>query len=287
MSKIIAAFAASAVLAAAGTAVAAAPAAVIADAPRDAAHPAGQAYVRIPSHGALLNGAMYIASGAGPHPTVLLLHGFPGVEENLDIAQAARRAGFNVMTVHYRGSWGSPGDFSFTHSAEDADAAVAFLRDPANAAKFGIDPARIFVVGHSMGGFMAASATAHDPHVAGVVMISAADLGLFPHETIKADWFREDVIPLAGCTPESLGDDLEAHRAELSLGTLAPALSSRPVLLVTADDGFAPFSQGLAQRLHAAGDKDVAEAHMTTDHAYSDHRIALTSAVVEWLQAHR
>ena len=77
-----------------------------------------------------------------------------------------RRAGFNVLTLHYRGSWGSPGTFTFGHAAQDADAAVAFLRAPAAVAKFHIDPARIFVAGHSMGGFMAASAAAHDPRIA-------------------------------------------------------------------------------------------------------------------------
>jgi hypothetical protein len=31
---------------------------------------------------------IYIASGAGPHPTVLMLHGFPGNEKNLDLAHS-------------------------------------------------------------------------------------------------------------------------------------------------------------------------------------------------------
>ena len=37
----------------------AAPLAVIADPPADKAHPAAMAYVRIPSHGALMNGVLY------------------------------------------------------------------------------------------------------------------------------------------------------------------------------------------------------------------------------------
>ena len=57
--------------------------------------------------------------------TVVLLHGLPGNEQNLDLAQAIRRAGWNVLTLHYRGAWGSPGQFSLQHVLEDADAAVA------------------------------------------------------------------------------------------------------------------------------------------------------------------
>ena len=48
-------------------------------------------------------------AGAGRRPTVVLLHGLPGNEKNLDLAQAIRRAGWNVVTFNYRGSWGSPG----------------------------------------------------------------------------------------------------------------------------------------------------------------------------------
>jgi pimeloyl-ACP methyl ester carboxylesterase len=55
-----------------------------------------------------LNAVLYIAAGEGPHPNVLLLHGLPGNEQNIDLAQSMRRAGWNVLTFHYRGSWGGP-----------------------------------------------------------------------------------------------------------------------------------------------------------------------------------
>ena len=80
------------------------------------------------SHGKRLNGLIYLAEGPGPHPTVLLLHGFPGNEKNLDLAQDLRADGFNVLFFHYRGAWGSEGTFSFTHVIEDVAAATAFLR---------------------------------------------------------------------------------------------------------------------------------------------------------------
>ena len=66
---------------------------------------------------------------------MLLLHGLPGNEQNLDLAQAVRRAGWNVLTLHYRGSWGSPGRFSLAGAGEDVDAAMAFLRQPGKRAR--------------------------------------------------------------------------------------------------------------------------------------------------------
>ena len=275
-----------------GAASAQVPAAVTTDPPPDKAHPAAMDYVRISSHGALLNGVMYTASGAGPHPGVLLLHGFPGNEQNLDLAQAMRRAGFNVLTLHYRGSWGSPGDFSFSHAVEDSDAAIAFMS--ANTAKYVTDPARIFVVGHSMGGWLASSAADHAPNVAGLVMISAWDIGAQgPHfrdpavrKKMAAGDFGENVIPLAGTNADTLMQEAAANASQWDFVTYAPALKSRPVLIITANDGLTPDNVRLGKALRAAGDKDVNEIHMETDHPYSDHRIALESAIVTWLGSH-
>ena len=69
------------------------PPAVISDPPPDPVHPATMAWPDIPSHGAKMYSVIYIAAGEGLHPTVLMLHGFPGNEKNLDLAYSMRRAG--------------------------------------------------------------------------------------------------------------------------------------------------------------------------------------------------
>ncbi|HEY4275550.1 MAG TPA: alpha/beta hydrolase [Rhizomicrobium sp.] len=270
------------------------PSAVLVDPRPDKAHPPGMADVRIDSHGSAMNAVLYTAGGASPHPAVVLFHGFPGNEQNLDLAQAIRRAGFTVLTLHYRGSWGSPGKFSFSNAMEDSDAAVTFMRDPATVAKFNLDPRRIFVIGHSMGGMMTASATAHDPRVAGFVLISAWDMGSGTSHYADPEFrkkqldggFRDEVIPLA-TTPDALMDELVANGPKWDFVDFTEALKSRPALILTADDGLTPDNQRLAQALRTAGDSDVTEEHMATDHSYSDKRIALQSVVVRWLERHQ
>ena len=64
----------------------------------------------------------------------------------------------------------------------------------------------------------------------------------------------------------------------------APALKDRPVLIVEADDRNLSDNQALAAALRKMGNSRVTETHMATDHIFSDHRIALQAAVVEWLQ---
>jgi len=274
------------------------PAALTTDPRVDKDHPASLESFQIPSHGAALNAIAYLASGAGLHPMVIVLHGFPGNEKNLDLAQAIRRASWNAVFFDYRGSWGSPGVFSFGNSIEDTTAAIAYLREPANAARLHTDPKRIVLIGHSMGGFMAAYAGSHDPAILGVGMISAANLSFMGHSgqqgaasadpkanipLIAAALEREDILPLAGCTGESLARELIANAQKWNFTDYAPMFGNRPLLLVTSDDGLAPFSATLAGAVRQQGSTHVTEAHFPTDHSYSDHRIALEAAVINWL----
>jgi len=267
------------------------PSAVISDPPADKAFPAEMDVVAIPSHGSTMHGVLYLASGAGPHPALLLMHGFPVNEQNLDLAQSVRRAGWNVLTFHYRGSWGSAGAFSFGHALEDADSAIAFLRDPANARQYRIDPARIAVAGHSMGGLMAAHVGATDKAIMAVALISAWNIGgeaaalrSASDRAQEVKSFAESMESLAGCTPESLVAEALAHQTEWNFVTYADALASRPLLLITSDDGNAPDSQALTAAVFKAGGKAITEVHFPTDHPYSDHRIALQAAFVRWLE---
>jgi uncharacterized protein len=250
---------------------------------------------QIPSHGALLNAFVYVAAGAGPHPAVVLLHGFPGNERNLDLAQDIRRAGWDVLYFDYRGSWGSTGDFSFSHGIEDTAAAVAYLRSPAMAKILRLDPSRIVLIGHSMGGFMAVQDAAADRSIMGIALISAADLGgriprSLPKErehavikALSAAYDREGMDPISGSTPEELAHDTLTHAAQWSFMAKVISLKSRPALIVTSDDAYAQEEQAFAAALRQAGNNRVATLHLPTDHVYSDQRSALSAAVLRWL----
>lgn len=250
---------------------------------------------QLPSHGALLNALMYVAAGEGPHPVVVLLHGFPGNEKNLDLAQDMRRAGYDVLYFDYRGSWGSPGDFSFTHCVEDAEAAVAYLREPEHAKRFRADPKRIVVIGHSMGGFVARFVGAQDPEIEGVGLISAADMGVDTVEAIPAakraeavpmlaqSLAAEGMAPLAGCTPKRLAEEVVAHTDAWNTPKLAPRLAGRPVLVVTSDDGLQASNEAFLAAMPKADAAHVTAVHFATDHAYSDKRLELSRVVLAWL----
>ena len=261
------------------------PAAVYTDPPHDARHPARMEVLHIPSGGVRINGVAYLASGAGQHPTFVLLHGLPGNEKNLDLAQAVRRAGWNAVTFNYRGSWGSPGSFRFAQNLEDADAVLAFLREPANARSLGIDTTQLVLAGHSMGGWVTVRTAAHQHGLRGIVLISAADMAR-PNATRErvTAMMATDMESLAGTTPRQMADEVMQHAAAWQFATAYDSLAGTPMLVVTSDDNLAPQNDALVAAERARGNRHVTTAHFATDHSYSDKRIALESAVIRWLQ---
>lgn len=263
------------------------PAAVISDQPADLAHPPQLQQVRYPTGGVEVPARFFVAAGAGRHPTVLLLHGIPGTELNLDLARAMQRAGWNVLAIHYRGLWGAPGLFSFNHSVEDARAALTWLRDPARAEL--VDTSRIVVLGHSMGGFDTVM-IGDDPDVAGFVAISAANLArLFgpvntpeAREAGRADWV--DDTSSTNTTYDALFDEAQASQAAWNWRRNAAEMTGRPVLVIVSDDTLEEDGDAVVSAMSEAGGPAPKRVKFQTDHSYNDHRIALASAVVTWLQ---
>lgn len=263
------------------------PQAVVADSAPDKDFPAHLQQTRYHTAGVDVPARWFTAAGKGPHPSVLLLHGFPGTELNLDLARSIQRAGWNVMAIHYRGVWGAPGQFSFGNTIEDARAALTWLRHPSNADK--VDAGRLVVLGHSIGGFD--TVMLGDEPVAGFIVISAADLGGMaatldtPTGMAEAIMALTDDARFTNAAPTALADEVLANAQAWDWRTNAAEMAGRPALIISSDDGNEPADQAVADAIEAAGGPKPARVRFPTDHSYNDHRIALQAAVVGWLQA--
>ena len=265
-----------------------APSAVVSDPPADSQFPPALVGLTVPGHGAERDGVFYLAGGGGPHGTVLLLHGLPGYEQNMDLAQSIRRAGWNVLVFHYRGSWGTAGSFSLSSAIDDTADALKFLRDPATAALYRIDPKRIVVIGHSFGGFLAGYTGSHDSGIAAVGIISAVNLGTINADAkqreIRMKRWETQLHPVHGTSASELFAEAEKHAKEWDCARWAGPLHGRPVLVVEADDQNRAEMEALAAALRKEGSRTLTERSVPTDHSFSDHRIMLQAIVVDWLQ---
>jgi pimeloyl-ACP methyl ester carboxylesterase len=265
------------------------PAAIVADPPADKEFPAALAAVSFPSHGVDLDATLYLASGRGPNGAVVLLHGLPGYEVNGDLAQAIRRAGWNVLLFHYRGMWGAGGAFSFSSAIEDTAAAVRFLRDTVTATKYRLDPRRVVLIGHSFGGFLAGYEGTRNPDLAGVAMISAVNPGTLnadPKERqIRLKRWSTQLHPVRGVTASELFAEAERHATSWDYRRWAGPLRGLPLLIVTADDQNRTDMDALAAALRKNGSAALQYAAVETDHSFSDRRITLQTIVLTWLES--
>lgn len=223
---------------------------------REFADPAGQGLafetVRIPTANArTLHGWLIPPSPAAarPAPAVVVLHGWGGnAQMMLPLAAPLHHAGFAALFIDARCHGLSDGDdfASLPRFAEDVSRACDWLH--AHAADAAIDPARIALLGHSVGAGAVMLAAAWRQDVAAVVSVSA-----FAHPAeMMARWLAGKRIP------PQVGRYVLRH-VEATIGhrfdDIAPLRSiarlSCPVLVVHgAQDEVVPAND--ARRLHAA-----------------------------------
>ena len=260
----------------------------------------GDCAYRPDMHGILIHGkrgrilsALYTAAGAGLHPAVILLHGIPGCERNLDLAQALRRAGFHVMTFHYSGSWGSDGSYSLLHNLEDAETVLDFiLQDEI----YGFDKRHIYAVGHSLGGFVCGQLTAKRAEIRGAALLMPCNIGRLPQiaqDDPAAYGIIRDVLDdsagwLTGTSGEALLQEAFAHSADFALENLNDKLKGTPLLCIGGTlDAVTPIQmhcKPLAQALRCAGGKGFQEIDFPTDHFFADYRLTVAETVTDFLK---
>lgn len=257
----------------------------------DAAWPPLMEEVSIPSHGELLTGTFYTAAGEGPHPTIVMLHAFPGYEKNLDLAQSLRRVGYNVLYFDYRGIWGGPSDFSVASGYEDATSAINFVANPKNSSKLRIDRSEIILLGHSYGAVVALDVGATHADVQCVISLAPEDMTLMVgsvEDQQSLARYADNLRVVSGYSGQDLIDDLLAHGEEWAMTTTVKSIGNKPYLIIggALDSN---FDANEVSRVVAAGKAAGASAISSStienaDHSFSAKRIELTIAVSDWLE---
>lgn len=251
--------------------------------------------------GLLINGrrgrifsTLYTAAGVGDKPTVILLHGIPGSEQNGDLARALQAAGFNALVFHYSGCFGSDGDYSLAHNIEDANSVLDFLLADR---EHGIDRDKIYAVGHSMGGFVCGRLAAKRSGIKAAAILMPCDVGRI-WELERSDRTAFDTLCavlddsaqwLRGASLEGFLAELKEFGEDWRFEAAAKALADKPLLCVSAlRDRHTPYAahcRPLETAVAAEGKGRLQTLTLDADHYATECRGDLIAAVIGFLKA--
>ena len=247
----------------------------------DTKYPASTEELIFPSNGKKIFGFAYLANGKGPHATIILIHGLPGNERNLDMAQSFRRLGYNVFYFNYRGSWGSEGNYKYSNCLEDVKSVVDFITNPKNIEPLRIDTSKIILIGHSLGGGLSLIAGMNDARVKRIVALSIFN----PYQYATSDSAKADlkslieyIAPLSmlKCNADTFVNEMVLEKDNYNIEELLSKEKNKPILVIDEHQ----HNQYIKKYLL---NKNIEYEVWNTDHGFTNKRIALTKRIVKWL----
>ncbi len=251
----------------------------------DKTSPAGSKEIFIPSGNSLMAGLFYKANGAAKHRTLILLHGYPGNERNLDLAQVVRAHGWNVIYFNYRGAWGSQGQFSFANAVEDVKSVVAFCKLNSDSLK--IDASNIVLFGHSMGGWVCLKALQQLPEIRKGFALSTWDIAgdfkkitteqqldvMVNNKTFDGTYFvlntpvKEIFLPVV------------KNNAYYDLRNDGASLAGKQIIMLDEHNS----NKSIAETIQKNNKTYFQYEVWQTDHSFTNKRVSLTKKVIAFL----
>ena len=252
----------------------------------------------IPSGDASVRARFFAAQGGVPLATVLIVPGWGG--DSLDASGmgallSARRV--NVLLINFRGVQQSAGRFSYANAIDDLGFAWRWLREPANRARYKLDPSKLILAGNSFGGAVAMVYAARDTTVTRIISIVGADHGVLARrldaDTAYMSSIRSRLAeaeaprgPVRFSAP-AMVDEMRRREHDNDLVRLAPNFDHRAVLLIGGwDDMTAPIERDILpvyRALTARAGADAVILAYPAGHSLLTQRERVADDIVAWL----
>ncbi|WP_188606940.1 alpha/beta fold hydrolase [Aquaticitalea lipolytica] len=214
------------------------------------------------------------AAGEEQKETVILTHGLPGHERNLDLAQELRRSGKNVIYFNYRGAWGSQGEFLYSNCVEDVHKILDFFSSSENVIKYKIKPNAFILFGHSMGGGIALIAGATDNRVKKIAIYSPYLLDNATEAALNGSKTYFESLFMLNINFENFKSDILRNQSRFKISNFKQELAKKQLLI---------FDENERNKLWIEELNNVEYILMETDHSFSDKRIELIDKAKKWI----
>jgi len=257
--------------------------------------------VELASEGYRIRGKFYPATGESHLPTVLLLQGFPGNEDDvLELGHRMSQHGINSLTFNYRGTYQSEGTYGLQTTFLDIQAAIEYLHQEDIVHRFKIDTGRLILGGYSYGGGMALAYAVGHPEIKRIFSIAGTDHGEFAREYTRNAAFSEMIDAMFEelkfpSGPVHFGSEVRVTIEELvqnpdpyDLRLCATALADRDLLLIGGwDDSQVTIEHHILPpyRVLVNEKAQVRIVAFQDNHAFGKCRDELARTVVDWVKS--
>ncbi len=249
------------------------------------------------SEGKKLRGTIFAYNDNKPRKTILLLHGFPGSEFAYDLGHVFLRAGWNVVGFHYRGIWGSEGEFTFENAINDIKNVIRTLHENKLGNGYQVDSDKIVLVGHSFGGFSALINLAmvdEVKHAAAIAPFNFAVLAAYLREhpeflsvaEQRMDWSARFIENSSG---KKLVAEMLAHESDVNLLGLIPKYKDKKILLAAGEYDktsepefhYYPFVKAFNEYPFSS---NLSPVLLKDNHSFANTRLQLAQIILDWLK---
>jgi hypothetical protein len=195
-----------------------------------------------------------------------------------------------VLFFHYRGAWGSQGDYTVGGQSEDVAAVVEYIHQ--NAEKLRADTKQLSIIGHSLGGFTALRSTAQIKALNCAVGLAAYNFepeASYTEEQRRGqEAYIDQLFMLHNLTGAKMSSEAAENTEAFDTRNLATKLSGKSVLLIAAseDNAVPPEMQSRVVAAYQKNpDINLKAEVIPGDHAFSVSRIRLQRMVIEWMNS--
>ena len=221
-----------------------------------------------------------IASGESLKETVILIAGYPGNDNNFDIAQAIRRQGKNVIHFNHRGAWGSQGNYTYSNCLEDIRALIKYLSQDDLSEKLRINPNEFILLGRSYGGGIALLEGSQIDAVKKIIAISSVNYGVIMenYESLEDltnfKKYMKKQIMIQTNIDDFLQEMLD-NKSKFNIVNYKDALKDKKVLLIEDSKKNEDWIKELETAEYLL---------MESDHNFIDKRLDLTNLIINWIE---
>lgn len=252
--------------------------------------------------GVKLKGQFYFSERNDNSPTLILLQGFPGNETDvLGLCNIISKAGINVITFNYSGTFRSQGESNWENAQEDIKAVFSFIYKPDIIKKYKIDTNKVYLGGYSYGGGMAFTYAAQHPEIKKIISIAGNDHGAFMKEYIRNielkvtidNIFERLKSPDGPVRFAKGGTPSEVARIKMDpkydLIKMAPLLKEKDILIICGwddqqvkiENNILPFYRALKKE----NAKNVKMIAFQDNHLFINSRTEVAEKIIDWIQA--